>query len=315
MSRGRQQSCCLKFCSADKAARVWTVWPSIGLSSRGNVVQHEIFRPRCDDYVTTILLPRACGVGAYLGTAKSTNHGADVRTVLGRFAMFAAQHDLGGLAISHLNKTSGARAITRIMGSLEWVAAPRAVFLVTEEAGTDRRLFLPLKNNLASDRFGYAFRIEDRVVAHDIKTSAVVWDHEPVTITVDGALAAAAKRRTSGAIDFLEQVLSDGPVDQTEIVRLGKEAGYSAKNLRIAREKLGVTPKKDGFGANGKWVWVPAGGATVLKLVVDNPANGHTAGNGEKTVPDADHAQNLETVPEPGNPESGPEKPSEGDAT
>ena len=80
-------------------------------------------------------------ISAYLGTAKSTNHAADVRTVLGRFAMFAAQHDLGGLAISHLNKTSGARAITRIMGSLEWVAAPRAVFLVTKEAGTDRRRF------------------------------------------------------------------------------------------------------------------------------------------------------------------------------
>jgi putative DNA primase/helicase len=226
--------------------------------------------------------------------------------------MFAAQHDLGGLAISHLNKTSGARAITRIMGSLEWAAAPRAVFLVTEEAGTDRRLFLPLKNNLAADRFGYAFRIEDRVVAHGIKTSAVVWDHEPVTITADEALAAAAKRRTSGAIDFLEQVLSDGPVDQTEIVRLGKEAGYSEKNLRTAREKLGVTPKKEGFGPNGKWVWVPAGGATVLKLVVDNPANGHIAGSGEKTVPDADHAQNPETVPEPANPESGPEKPPDG---
>jgi hypothetical protein len=143
----------------------------------------------------------------------------------------------------------------------------------------------------------------------------VVWDHEPITITADQALAAAAKRRTSGAIDFLEQVLSDGPVDQTEIVRLGKEAGYSEKNLRTAREKLGVIPRKEGFGADGKWVWVPSGGATVLKLVVDNPANGHTAGSGEKTVPDADHAQNRETVPEPGNQESGSEKPPESHAT
>ncbi len=229
--------------------------------------------------------------------------------------MFAARHDLGGLAISHLNKTSGARAITRIMGSLEWVAAPRAVYLVTEEAGTDRRLFVPLKNNLASERFGYAFRIEDRVVAPDIKTSAVVWDHEPVTITADEALAAAARGRTSGAIDFLEQVLRDGPVDQTEIVRLGKEAGYSEKNLRTAREKLGVTPKKEGFGANGKWVWVPAGGATVLKLVVDNPEHGPTAGSGENTVPDADRTQNPETVPEPRNPESGRGTPADCDST
>jgi hypothetical protein len=55
------------------------------------------------------------------------------------------------------------------MGSLEWVAAPRAVLPNTEEAGTDRRLFLPLIK-LAAGRFGYAFRIEDRIVAHDIKT-------------------------------------------------------------------------------------------------------------------------------------------------
>ena len=66
------------------------------------------------------------------------------------------------LAISHLNKNSGARAITRIMGSQEWAAAPRAVSLVTEEAGTERRLFLPLKNNLAPGRIGYAFEIENR---------------------------------------------------------------------------------------------------------------------------------------------------------
>ena len=33
-----------------------------------------------------------------------------------------------------------------------------------------------------------------------------------------------------------------------------------------------MTPKKEGFGPTGKWVWVPTGGATVLKLVVDNPA-------------------------------------------
>ena len=254
-------------------------------------------------------------ISAYLGTAKGTNHGADVRTVLGRFAMFAARHDLAGLAISHLNKTSGARAITRIMGSLEWVAAPRAVFLVTEEAGTDRRLFVPLKNNLASERFGYAFRIEGRLVAPGIKTSAVVWDQEPVAITADEALAAAAKGRTSGAIDFLEQVLSDGPVDQAEIVRLGKEAGYSEKHLRTAREKLGVTPQKEGFGPNGKWVWVPAGGATVLKLVVNNPANGPTAGSGEKPVPDADHPQNPDTVPELRDPENGREQPPDGDST
>ncbi len=266
-----------------------------------------------------VLLAVIDPVSAYLGSTKGNrinrNQGGDVRTIQDRLAMFAAKHELAILSVAHLNKSRGTKAITRIMGSLEWVAAPRAVFLVAEETGTDRRLFLPLKNNLAPDRFGYAFRIEDKKVAHDIKTSAVVWDHDPVTITADEALAVAAKRRTSGANDFLEQLLSDGPVDQTEIVRLGKEAGFTEKNLRTAREELGFKPTKKGFGAQGKWTWVRPGGAQVLKLVVDNRANGHPAGSGDKTAADPDHAQDPGTAPEPGSPDSDPEKPPEGDAT
>jgi putative DNA primase/helicase len=263
-------------------------------------------------------------VSSYLGAA-NRNNGGDVRAIQDRLASFAAKHELAALTVSHLNKSSGASAITRIMGSTEWVAVPRAVFLVIEEAGTDRRLFLPLKNNLAPDRVGYAFRIEDRIVAGGIKTSAVVWDHDPVTITADEALAAAAKNKkaSSTAMDFLQQLLRDGPVDQTEAVRLGAEAGFSEKNLRMARENLGVKSKKEGFGAEGKWVWVPQGGATVLKLVVDNNPKNHTppddkqptpgsiGGSGDNQAPE--HAQ-AGTAMEPGKPESGPDNPDGGNA-
>jgi putative DNA primase/helicase len=266
-------------------------------------------------------------VSSYLrsttGKRVNRNSAGDVRTVQDRLGEFAAQHNLAVLAVSHLNKSSGTRAITRIMGSLEWVAGPRAVFLVTEEAGTDRRLFLPLKNNLAPDRIGYAFRIQNRVVADGINTSAIVWDQEPVTITAEEALAAAAKKTTSGAIDFLQQALSEGPVDQSEIVRLGREAGFTEKTLRNAREKLGVKPTKEGFGPEGKWVWMPAGGATLLTLVVDNEANkktpadsdppGATGGSGANRDLGSHDVQDVGTA-EPGKPEGGPEEPDGGDA-
>jgi putative DNA primase/helicase len=249
------------------------------------------------------------------GKRVNRNSAGDVRTVQDRLGEFAAKHNLAVLAVSHLNKSSGTRAITRIMGSLEWVAGPRAVFLVTEEAGTDRRLFLPLKNNLAPDRVGYAFRIQNRVVADGINTSAIVWDPEPVTITAEEALAAAAKKTTSGAIDFLQQALSEGPMDQSEIVRLGREAGFTEKTLRNAREKLGVKPTKEGFGPEGKWVWMPAGGATLLTLVVDNDANKKTPADSDPpgvTGGRGPHVQNVGTA-EPGKPE-GPKEPDGGDA-
>ncbi len=263
-------------------------------------------------------------ISAYLGAVKrraiDQNEKAGARAVLNRLTAFAARHDLGVLTVSHLNKTGGAKAIARVIGSLEWVAVPRAVFMVTEEAQTGRRLFLPLKNNLALDRIGYAFDVEGRVVADGIRTSTVVWSGEPVTISADEALSAAAKKATSGAVDFLQQLLKDGPVDQAEIVRLGEEAGYSGKALRIAREKLGVTPKKEGFGARGKWIWVPAGGARVLKSVVDNDENKQTVPDGKKPHEGVeDHGDALDQehrsgVAEPGGPEvpDGPDGPASG---
>ena len=91
---------------------------------------------------------------------------------------------------------------------------------------------------------------------------------------------------TSGAVDFLQAALREGPVDQTEIVRRGKEAGFTVKNLRTAREELGVTTRKEGFGRDGKWVWVAAGSATVLQLVTNNEARKKTTSdNGE--LPDS----------------------------
>jgi hypothetical protein len=197
--------------------------------------------------------------------------GGDVRAALQCVTNFAEKHGLAVVLVSHLNKSRGANAITRIMGSTDWVAVPRAVCLVAEEFETDRRLFLPVKNNLAPDRIGYAFRIEDRVVPEGISTSAVVWDPEPVMTTADEALAATAKKTgSSAAIDFLRQALSDGPVDQADIVQLGKDAGFSEKSLRNAREKLGAKSRKEGFGADGKWVWEST--AMTRTLIADNDA-------------------------------------------
>src|SRR5260370_13773806 len=113
-------------------------------------------------------------------------------------------------------------------------------------------------------------------------------------------------------------------MDETEIVRLGKEAGYTEKSLRTAREKLGVKPTKQGFGPKGKWMWPPPGGAPVLTLVVNNDANrqippddeqraGSSGGSGENQAADSQHAQDAGTA-EPGKPEGGSDNPDGGNA-
>jgi hypothetical protein len=72
----------------------------------------------------------------------------------------AAAYDVAIVAVTHLNKTSGAKAMHRVTGSLAFVAAARAAWLVTaDKTDPKRRLFLPIKNNLAKDNGGLAFGI------------------------------------------------------------------------------------------------------------------------------------------------------------
>jgi putative DNA primase/helicase len=204
-------------------------------------------------------------VNAYLRPTKGQEVDR-VRSIQAPLARFAQQHDLAVVVIWHLSTSTGT-TIMRLR-SQEWAAAPRAVFLVAAEPGTARRLFLPLKNDNAPDRIGYSFEIVSKMVGESIRTSTVEWSSDRISISAEEALAAGASRVRSGAIDFLRKVLSNGPMDQTQIARLGKEAGYSQKQLRTAKRKLRVmSNRKGGIGAKGRWVWSLPMGAPML-----NPA-------------------------------------------
>jgi hypothetical protein len=73
------------------------------------------------------------------------------------------------VAVTHFSKGGGTSANNRIIGSIAFVAAARAAFIVSRDPDDEnRRLFVPSKNNLGPDRAGLAFRIETREVAAGI---------------------------------------------------------------------------------------------------------------------------------------------------
>jgi len=79
---------------------------------------------------------------------------------------------------------------------LAFVAAARAAFMVTSDADDEtRRLFLPVKNNIAPLGKGLAFRLEPRIVGdpeNGVLASAVVWDHSHIATTTDQVKCPAA---------------------------------------------------------------------------------------------------------------------------
>jgi hypothetical protein len=140
------------------------------------------------------------------------------------------------------------------MGSIAFSAAARATWIVTKDKNDpDRRLFLPLKNNLAVDSMGFAYRL-----APKDDTAVVEWEPDPVSTTADEALGeGAASRRPSpkrdGAEVWLRANLADGPRGAKEVTVEAMAADITTKTLQAAFKELGCIRMKDGM--KGGWFW------------------------------------------------------------
>ena len=199
-------------------------------------------------------------ITSYLGYVDS-HRNSEVRSVLDPVNDFAARTRVVVVANNHFSKGTGS-ANSRVIGSVAFVNAARAAFIVTpDEADETRMLLIPSKSNISPLGTGLAYRIEGCLIEHagqSIPTSRVMYESAPVTISADRALAAlqggdAARSAKEEATEFLQDYLSSGPLSAKEVQRAAADAGISTKSLRTAREGLGVKPEKSGM--KGGWVW------------------------------------------------------------
>jgi hypothetical protein len=209
-------------------------------------------------------------ISAYLGDTDSHKN-AEVRGLLAPLSDLAARYCVSIIGVSHLSKAVGSPALMRVSGSLAFVAAARAAYLVTPAPNDKtRRLLLPMKNNLGPDTPGLAFTIEGATVmcaAGPIETSRVVWDAEPVHFTADEAIQSeATEAKCTSAVeevaDWLQEVLIDGPRPADEVIKLAKAEGFAERTLRRARKRLGIKAMK----REGGWfLSLPPKAATLVE--------------------------------------------------
>lgn len=194
---------------------------------------------------------------AYLGSIDS-HKVAEVRALLTPLTEFAARRGVAILCVSHLNKAGGREALLRVTGSLGFVAAARTTYLIIKDHEDDaRRLFLCSGTNIAPAMPGLAYRVRGGEPVPGVPSSAVEWEPDPVDISADQAMEESADSggnyAGAEAEKFLEDLLADGRVKQTEVKRVALANGLAWKTVRRAKDKLGVKSKKQGFIDGSSW--------------------------------------------------------------
>jgi len=189
-------------------------------------------------------------ISAYMGSVDSHSN-ADVRGVLAPLSGLADRFGVAVIAVTHMNKGTGGKAIYRATGSLAFVAAARAAWSFSRDPGDKNRCIMSLvKNNLAAPLPGLAYRMTG-------DPPRIEWDPEPVNITADEILAEESGECERSELDegteFLRATLAEGPMASNELYERAKAAGISRSTLKRAKKPAGVEARLPEF--QGKWTW------------------------------------------------------------
>lgn len=200
---------------------------------------------------------------AYLGPDINAHRDQDVRRALAPLAQLAERLGVAVVLVRHLNKAQSAHALYRGGGSIGIIGAARCGLLVAADPDDqERRILAPTKANLARPPAALAFRLE---AAPGADVARVTWLGESGH-TAAGLLAEPAGEEERSARDeaevFLRDVLAGGPVAGKDVQAMARDAGIAVSTLRRARERLGVTTTREGFGPGSRVLWKLPGGPT-----------------------------------------------------
>ena len=193
-------------------------------------------------------------MSAYMGSSGKTKidsyRDTDIRSVLAPFKSLSDQYGVAIIGIMHLNKSTVLDAIYRVLGSVGFVGAARAVWLIVKDkeySATRIRYFVPVKTNLSREPDSLGFTIMDN--------NTILFTGQTYNIDIQEQLSGKSSSPFEKAIEFLTQQFECVEADVISVKDVEEEAekaGVKEGTLRKAKEKMGVVSEKRKEG----WVWL-----------------------------------------------------------
>jgi putative DNA primase/helicase len=193
---------------------------------------------------------------AFMNEQVDTYKDHHVRRVLQPYIELVRQYDSSLVVVRHLTKGSS-KALYRGGGSIAFVGAARSAFLVAREAQDDEiRVLANIKANMGGRPAALRWRLRP-AKAYD----APVVEWLGVSSSSAQQLIDADPRETSAQVEamfFLRDYLIEaGSASWPELCQAARKAGMgsSEHTLRRAREDLGLTHTRTGFGPDSRTLW------------------------------------------------------------
>ena len=209
---------------------------------------------------------------AYMPGKVDSHKDQDVRTVLGELARIADRYGCCIVALRHMNKSAGTRALYRGAGSIGIVGAARVAMLAghdpTDETG-ERRVLAVFKSNLAAIPDAMSYRLTS---APEHGCARIEWTGSS-PLKADGLLAAqsgdAEEMREIDAwlLDYIEH--AGGEAKARDVINDGKTAGFTEDAIKRARRRLRIRTERNGFGKGSVVAW--SIGAPIEVIEAGNP--------------------------------------------
>ena len=183
-------------------------------------------------------------IQGFLGADVDMHRANEIRPIMKHISELAEKYKCAIILIGHMNKCSVGKSAYRGLGSIDFQAAARSVLIVGRiKDEPEVRVVCQTKSSLAPEAKAVAFRLN--------KETGFEWIGE-LDITADDLLSGTVKgTKKQTAMDFLEKLLADGQMAQTEIIELARQKGISDKTLRNAKDELKIKSKR----VNNQWHW------------------------------------------------------------
>lgn len=184
----------------------------------------------------------------------------EVRRSLQPLVDAAAAGRFAVLGITHFSKGGqGSDPTQRVIGSVAFSAVARVVLVAAKvkgENGEEHRILARSKSNIGPDDGGFEYHLDQVEALPGIEASRISWgpavDGSARDLLTD-APSDEEQAPREGAVEFLREVLKDGPTPSKLVKAEAAEAGHAWNTVRRAADDLQVIKKKGGMSDG--WYW------------------------------------------------------------